>query len=97
MNVRLSKGAREELLAAAAWYEDKRAGLGVELMAHVDAALLQIAEKPESYPLWRRDRSYRRKVLTKFPYVVVFAYQSDVIEVMAIAHTRRQPGYWRNR
>jgi toxin ParE1/3/4 len=97
MNVRLSAGAREELLAAAAWYEDKRAGLGVELMAHIDAALVQIADRPESCSLWRRDRSYRSKVLTRFPYVIVFAVEADVINVIAIAHTRRQPGYWRNR
>jgi len=95
--VRLSQEAEEELLAAAAWYEQKRPGLGVELIARIDAALEQIAERPESCPLWRPDRPYRQKVLARFPYVIFFVFEPDVIAVVAIAHTRRRPGYWRAR
>jgi plasmid stabilization system protein ParE len=95
--VRLSHDAEEELLAAATWYEDKRIGLGIDLVADVDAALDQIAVMPESCPLWRRDRPYRQKVLARFPYVIFFLIRSDVIDVVAIAHTKRRPGYWRDR
>lgn len=95
--VRLSPEAEEELLAAATWYEDKRVGLGVDLVARVDAALNQIAESPESCSLWRPDRPYRQKVLARFPYVIFFVYTPDVVEVLAIAHSRRRPGYWRAR
>lgn len=66
--VRLSAEAEEELVAAAAWYEEKPAGLGIELVARLDAALEQVAATPESCPLWRPDRPYRQKVLSRFPY-----------------------------
>lgn len=65
--------AEEELAEAAAWYEARRAGLGVELIAIVDRAFEEIADAPLACGLWREDRPYRRKVLTRFPYVISFA------------------------
>ena len=49
--------AEQEAASAAEWYESKRAGLGVELMAELDEALAQIADQPEAWPLWRSDRA----------------------------------------
>ncbi len=95
--VRLLAEAEEELVEAAAWYEDKRAGLGVELVARVDLALEQCAELPESCPLWRPDRPYRQKALHRFPYVIFFVCDPGAIVIVAIAHTKRRPGYWRRR
>jgi putative addiction module component (TIGR02574 family) len=59
--------AREELAAAAEWYEERRPGLGVELVAEVDEVVAQLLEQPEAWPLWRLDRPYRKGVLARFP------------------------------
>ena len=37
MRLRVESDAEEELTAAAEWYESRRAGLGVELVAVIDA------------------------------------------------------------
>jgi hypothetical protein len=58
--------AEEELAEAAAWYEARRAGLGVELIAVVDRAFEEIADAPIACGLWRDDRPYRQKILTAF-------------------------------
>jgi plasmid stabilization system protein ParE len=89
--------AEEELAQAAEWYEAKRIGLGVELIAIVDRAFDEIQDAPLSYALWRTDRPYRRKVVTRFPYVVFFRADGDAVEVIAVAHAKRRPGFWLDR
>ena len=95
--LRVLPEAEEELAQAAEWYERKRAGLGVELVAIVDRAFDEIQDAPLSYALWRSDRPYRGKILKRFPYVVFFRAESDTIEVVAVAHAKRRPGFWLDR
>ena len=54
--LRILHEAEEELAEAAEWYETKRAGLGVELVAMVDRAFEEIGKAPLSGSLWRADR-----------------------------------------
>jgi toxin ParE1/3/4 len=90
--------AEEEISAAAEWYESQKTGLGVELMAEVDEALVDIADRPEAWPLWRDDRAYRKRLLTRFPYVIFYELVGrDRVDVVAVAHARRKPGYWLER
>jgi plasmid stabilization system protein ParE len=95
--LRVLPEAEEELAQAAEWYEAKRIGLGVELVTIVDRAFDEIQDAPLSYALWRADRPYRRKVLTRFPYVVFFRTEGDAVEVIAVAHAKRRPGFWLDR
>jgi|SRR5579872_2457094 len=39
----------------------------------------------------------RRIVLRRFPYLVVFRETTSGIEIIAVVHGRRRPGYWRDR
>ena len=95
--LRILPEAEEELAEAAAWYEAKRPGLGVELIAIADRVFEEIADAPLACGLWRDDRPYRRKVLTRFPYVVFFRVDADAVVIFAVAHARRRPGYWARR
>lgn len=97
--LRVSPEAEKELSEAAAWYERRRSGLGVELVALIDAAFEVIAAAPLSFPLWRSDRDYRKMVLNRFPYLVFFRHDAndDEVLVLAVAHSRRRPGYWVDR
>ena len=95
--LRVLPDAEAELLSAAMWYEDKRPGLGVELVAAVDRALESILENPDACPMWRANRQYRTWRLKRFPYFLVLRVASTAVEVVAVAHAKRQPGYWRDR
>ena len=40
---------------------------------------------------------YRRYLMARFPYGVVYRIEGETVLVFAVAHLRRRPGYWRNR
>jgi plasmid stabilization system protein ParE len=72
----------------------KAAGAFVD---ELDAALERIAESP------LRHRTYvagtRRYLMLRFPFFVVYRIDvdADLIQIVAIAHAKRRPGYWRSR
>ena len=39
----------------------------------------------------------RRLFLDRFPYFVVFRETAKELQVIAIAHAKRRPGYWKKR
>ena len=43
------------------------------------------------------DLPVRRAPVTRFPFHVVYIDRDDVIRVLAFAHDRRSPDYWRSR
>jgi plasmid stabilization system protein ParE len=95
--LRIASEAEAEVAAAALWYESKRAGLGAEFVAAVDAGLERILDGPAAFPLWRQGVPYRRSLLARFPFVVFFVLSEDDVEVVAVAHAKRRPGYWAGR
>jgi toxin ParE1/3/4 len=86
--------AEAELATAMGWYEEKRRGLGDQLMTAVEAALSAIEDSPEAWPYWRRGQPYRKYVVMRFPFIVFFIVEAAVVTVVAIAHDKRRPGYW---
>ncbi len=94
---RIEPEAEAELLAAAAWYESKRPGLGVELVATIDGAIDEILAAPEANPLWRKNHPYRRRRVPRFPYVIFYTASETAVKVVAFAHAKREPGYWLTR
>lgn len=90
------RSAEQELVSAAKWYEGKRSGLGHEYLTAVATAFRAVQETPDAFPAWERT-SFRKCQVTRFPYAVFFVVSDDEIEVVAVAHGRRRPGYWRNR
>jgi toxin ParE1/3/4 len=95
--LRILPEAEAELLAAAEWYETRQAGLGVVFVEAIGRALEDIVEAPQTSPLWRRGYPYRRHVLRRFPYTIIFTVTEPSLEVTAIAHAKRRPGYWLQR
>ena len=84
---------------AARWYEMHRAGLGIEFLEAVDAAVAGIAETPRMGSLVPGvpDQTSRRRPVRRFPYHVVYMELSDRLQILAVAHDRRRPGYWAGR
>ena len=92
--------ASAEFEDAVRWYESRRAGLGLEFVEAVDAALAILARWPDvghrvsSVP---SDIPARRLTLSRFPYHVVYLDWDGVIRILAFAHDSRKPGYWLSR
>jgi len=95
--VRSSQAASEELAAAAQWYELQRFGLGLEFLAALSATISMIQSNPEIGSPVGDDPRTRRMLVARFPYQVVYRVRRDEIVVVAFAHAKRRPGYWRRR
>ncbi len=88
-------GAREDLNKAAAFYEASVPGLGDAFLDDVERSIEDVLENPRmGAPI---GRTLRRAFLRRFPFTIVYADRDDEIFIVAIAHERRRPGYWRRR
>lgn len=92
--LRLLPRAEAELGEAIEWYEARRPGLGAELLELARETFERIQEAPHQLPRWVEGREYRRFVLDRFPYLIIFAYDDEEVRIVAFAHARRRPGYW---
>jgi plasmid stabilization system protein ParE len=43
------------------------------------------------------DSRHRRLPLRRFPYALIYRVDSDAVRIVAVAHRRRRPNYWRPR
>lgn len=94
-SVRFHPLASGELLTAIDWYVARSEVAAAGFAREIEHAIQRIAEAPERYPLTRFDR--RRFVLINYPFDLVYRVLSAEIEIIAVAHHARRPGYWRNR
>ena len=98
--IRFEDEADAEYRGAGRWYESRRPNLGIEFFDAVDATLRQIVEFPRAgapVPRVSKDLPVRRRAVKRFPYHVVYLDTPGALRVLAIAHDRRRPGYWKSR
>ena len=88
--VRLVDEARDELLAESAKY-------GMPFTRALRVAFKRIARFPEGWAAYPKRPGVRRFVMKRYPFVIVYRELADEIRVLAIAATKRRPGYWRRR
>jgi ParE toxin of type II toxin-antitoxin system, parDE len=96
MEVRFHRLAAQEYRNARSWYERRREGLGFDFRAEVDRAIARVTSQPDRWPSFRE--RFRRVRLRRFPYALYcHIADPDLILVLAVAHSRRRPGYWLRR
>ena len=87
--------ADDEVLTARRYYARKGAGLAARFIAALDEAVARIGANPAAWP--PDAHSTRACRLRKFPYRLVYVEEPARALVVAVAHNRRRPGYWRRR
>ena len=88
--------AKAELDYASIYYEVEQPGLGEEFLAEAERTFAHIASFPESGSEFRRT-GCRKFGVRRFPYVIVYDVLPDSIRIVAVAHGKQRPGYWRKR
>lgn len=88
-SVVLTRQAAAELAEAMAWYDHHRHGLGSELVAEFRAASALLEAHPGGAPTLAR--GYRRRMLRRFPYGLVYQDSGDSLLVVAFWHSARDP------
>ena len=84
--------AHREVLEAFEWYLQRSPQAAAAFLHELDHALTLIAEAPDIWP--RYERETRRYVLRKFPFSLVYRVVDRTVQVVAVAHQSRKPGYW---
>lgn len=96
MSFRLHPEAESDLRGAASYYRD-HAGLALAqaFLAEFERSMGLLVQHPLLGASWRHGK--RRLVMKHFPYAVIYAITDHEIQVLAVAHHSRHPGYWRRR
>ena len=87
--------ARCDFDASFDWYAERRAQAAVRFADAVDEALARVCASPTRFP--SNDGMHRESPFKKFPFRFVYRVIEDRVLVVAIAHAKRRPGYWRDR
>jgi plasmid stabilization system protein ParE len=95
-SVEFHEEATAEYDAAFDWYLEQSPDAALKFDAEVDRALAQILQTPQRWTVG--PYSTRRFLLRRFPFIVIYRQlPSTRIQILAVAHTSRRPGYWMSR
>lgn len=87
--------ARRDFGDAIDWYRSRSPAVATEFRIAVSNAIRNIVEAPQRWPKYLHGT--RRFVLHRFPFSIIYLDDPDVLSVIAVAHGKRKPGYWRER
>ncbi|MFO8018234.1 MAG: type II toxin-antitoxin system RelE/ParE family toxin [Promethearchaeia archaeon] len=89
--------AEEEMNFSAQFYNQKVSGLGLDFLEEIERSIRDIEENPQGWPQY--EDNIRKYNIRRFPFSLyyIFEKKSDKIIILAVAHQKRKPGYWKNR
>ena len=88
-------GARLDVEASAAWYEEQEPGVGERFQGSVKLAEQKLRRNPLlGSPHRRNTRKWRLK---RFPHSIIYREEPDRIVIVAVAHAKRSADYWERR
>ena len=61
-------------------------------MKQLDEAFSVIQSMPRSWPIISHE--FRRYLLKRFPYGVIYSIEDNYMYVVAVMHLSRRPNYW---
>ncbi len=93
--VEIHEEAIAEARAAREWYESRSQGAADAFFEELDQAVERIAVFSEAWPPYLANT--RRCPLRRFPFSVVYRKRKDRVQIVAVAHNSRKPGYWKGR
>lgn len=89
--------AADEARRARLWYEARSTPAARNFAQKLEVAIDHILDSPEGWPFI--DEPYRRYLMHRFPFGLIYRYDSDgdTVTIFAVAHLKRRPGYWTDR
>jgi toxin ParE1/3/4 len=86
---------RREADAAFSYYLERNHRVADAFYRALETSLSAIQKSPEVWAEYLYGT--RRYLLRRFPFIVVYRATERRIEIVAVAHGRRKPGYWAHR
>ncbi len=93
--IRFHPAAAREAESAYDWYVARNPTAARAFREELAHAVAAVTNNPLTWPHY--GRRARRYVFPRFPFSLVYRPRGDEVEIIAVAHGRRRPGYWRSR
>jgi len=93
--LRIHPAAWREINLAHVWYENESPQSADRFFEELFPAIDRIPSWPNLPPLYMHGT--RRIILSRFPFSIIYRELPVKIEVIAVAHAKRQSGYWKSR
>ena len=90
-------GARRELAKAAAWHDENSSLGGDGFLSVIEDEIERIRAMPFASPPWSYAPRYRARTLRDLKYRIIYEVTEQLIRIVAIAHTSRDPEHWLDR
>ena len=87
--------ARIDAIEAYDWYAGRSQQAADAFQEQLQDAGRAIQHSPERWATYLFGT--RRYLMRRYPFVIVYRVAVDRIEIMAVAHGRQKPGYWKGR
>jgi plasmid stabilization system protein ParE len=88
-------GARCDFDESFDWYSARSTRAAMNFVNAVDAALAAVAANPLRFAAV--DDVHRECAVRRFPFRIIYRIVGDRIVVVAVAHAKRRPGFWKSR
>ena len=95
VRVEFAPEALREIDDAFEWYLERSLQAAEAFVREVDSAFALIASSPDIWPSF--EAGTRRYVLRTFPYNIIYREIPTGVEIIAVAHHKRRPRYWKSR
>jgi plasmid stabilization system protein ParE len=95
MQLEFFEDAAAEIELDRAWYRERSESAEAAFLRELDHAIQQVTDGAAQWPQYLAGT--RRYVFPTYPYSLVYFVEDNVIRVVAVAHDKRRPGYWRKR
>jgi plasmid stabilization system protein ParE len=87
--------AWQDVETADDWYFQRSPDASDLLIVAISEALDTICEAPLRWPKYLHGT--RRFLLHRFPFSVIYLDEVDAVVIVAVAHNKRKPDYWKQR
>lgn len=96
MKISLNAQAELELVEGALYYAQKaNSDVAQAFISEFDRSAKLLGEHPKIGATWHG--SIRRLPFRRFPYSIVYYLRESEVRILAVAHQRRRPGFWKGR
>ena len=96
VKARLDPAAEAEVVEALRWYLDNSGPRRADAFEReIDAAILLLLRQPALGTVG--PGAVRAWSIPGYPYTLHYRVEGEALRILAVAHQRRRPGYWRGR
>lgn len=88
-------GATDEAIAVHGWYAARSRLAASRFLEEFDRLLSRLQANPLCGGMYLHGT--RCCLFRSFPYLLVYRPTKEALQIVAIAHARRRPGYWKSR